>query len=143
MPDGRHVLISVEELAAMRALFSLFDKDGDGLIGVEDLRALHRRLGEPISEQEAHDAVELISQGSKGAAACGDGVTFDAWLSYAGTPRYDLPAPATRHKPNPHRGQNMSCRITCPRDIHSGTARIHHCSRSWSLRRAAARSAST
>jgi inorganic pyrophosphatase len=47
----------------MRSLFNVFDKDGDGKIGEGDLRALHARLGEPISEEEARGAVEMIGQG--------------------------------------------------------------------------------
>jgi len=63
LPDGRQLLISPDELAGMRSLFNVFDKDGDGKIGEEDLRALHARLGEPISEDEARGAVEMIGQG--------------------------------------------------------------------------------
>ena len=74
LPDGSMVQIAPEEVAAMRSLFAVFDSDHDGAIGVEDLRALHHKLGEPITEEEALDAIDTI--GMRGS------ISFEAFVQY-------------------------------------------------------------
>ncbi len=77
LPDGREVRISPDELAAMKSYFQLFDSDGDGKITCGDLRALHAKLGEPISEGEAADAVAMI-----GGEASSSAIDFNSFLAY-------------------------------------------------------------
>lgn len=47
----------------MRAIFGLFDVDGTGSISAKELRALHQKLGEPITAEEAAEAVTDIGGG--------------------------------------------------------------------------------
>jgi hypothetical protein len=69
------VRITTTELAAMRAIFDLFDRDGTGSINAAELLRLHAKLGEPISEEEAADAVKEIGAG-KGV------ITFEVSLAW-------------------------------------------------------------
>lgn len=64
LSSGKVVKIRSDELTAMRSIFELFDGDGDGRISVNDLAALHAKLGEPITADEAADAVRVIGQGA-------------------------------------------------------------------------------
>lgn len=77
LPDGTEVFIAEDELAAMAKIFTLFDKDADGLIDAADLAALHARLGEPVDDSEAREAVATISR-------TGDAtkITFSDFASY-------------------------------------------------------------
>lgn len=59
----------------MRSVFSLFDPDGTGTINASDLRRLHDKLGEPISEEEARDAVAMLAHGA-------DRVSFADFLAF-------------------------------------------------------------
>jgi len=75
LSSGLEVRITEAEMHAMRAIFGLFDRDGSGTISAADLRALHQKLGEPITEEEAKDAVRDIGQGR-------DVITFDDFVMY-------------------------------------------------------------
>lgn len=75
LSDGHEVKITSEELITMKNIFNLFDKDNDGRISKEDLRLLHQKLGEPLTDDEAKDAVSLLSGG-------GDSVTFENFALY-------------------------------------------------------------
>ena len=55
--------VTDDELVAMRKVFALFDSSGHGIIDARDLQALHQKLGEPITDDEAKEAVEQISRG--------------------------------------------------------------------------------
>lgn len=59
----------------MRSVFSLFDPEGTGTINASDLRRLHDKLGEPISEEEARDAVAMLAHGA-------DRVSFADFLAF-------------------------------------------------------------
>lgn len=52
--------------AAMKAIFDLFDVSGEGKISPDELKALHQKLGEPISDEEAEAAVKDIGRGHGG-----------------------------------------------------------------------------
>lgn len=68
-----------EELAAMREVFALMDDDADGRISREDLVHFHAKLGEPLTDEEARDAVFSIGAGH-------DTISFDELATYwAGT----------------------------------------------------------
>jgi inorganic pyrophosphatase len=63
LPSGREVRLTEAELASMRAIFNLFDRDGSNTISADDLRALHQKLGEPLSEEEAKEVIKDFGHG--------------------------------------------------------------------------------
>ena len=78
LTSGLRVKLSLDELASMHQIFELFDKDGSGVISAHDLQALHQKLGEPISDEEASDMVLQMGQDHTGIdfnnfCALGDG----------------------------------------------------------------------
>ncbi|CAE7910560.1 PPA6 [Symbiodinium sp. KB8] len=77
LPDGSTVLISEAELAGMRKLFDLFDTNGDGHIEVANLVDLHKRLGEPVSEEEAKVIMADIT-----ACEVTDTISFDDFVRF-------------------------------------------------------------
>lgn len=66
--------IKAHELSAMAEIFYLF-AGAKGFIKKNDLAMLHKRLGEPITDDEARLAVETISHGS-------DQIAFDDFVEY-------------------------------------------------------------
>lgn len=68
------VPLTDEELAAMHATFSLFAGDS-GAVKAADLQRLHQALGEPLSDEEAREAVAIMAGGREAA-------DFDAFLNY-------------------------------------------------------------
>lgn len=72
---GKQVKISAEEIEAMRAIFSLFDAEKTGKIRAHALKELHHKLGEPITDDEAKDAVEQLGHGN-------DYFTFEDFVAY-------------------------------------------------------------
>ena len=58
----------------MRAIYCLFDKDNTG-VSAGELRALHEKLGEPITEEEAAEAVRDIGGGR-------DAIDFESFCLY-------------------------------------------------------------
>lgn len=57
LDDGTQVNIDPREIERMRAIFALFDQQGNGYISEDDLIDLHAKLGEPISAEDAKEAV--------------------------------------------------------------------------------------
>ncbi|TMW58177.1 hypothetical protein Poli38472_011765 [Pythium oligandrum] len=57
LDDGTQVNIEPREMERMRAIFDLFDTQGNGYISEDDLIDLHAKLGEPISQEDAGEAV--------------------------------------------------------------------------------------
>lgn len=76
LTDGRTVAMSADELAAMRSVFDAFDGDRDGRVSVSDLQRLHAKLGEPVTAEEAAEAVALLALDG------GSSVTFDDFAKY-------------------------------------------------------------
>lgn len=66
--------ISSMERETLRAVFDSFDRDGDGWIEVKELMTLHQRLGEPLTEEEAQQAMNELDPDGHGAAG------FDEFL---------------------------------------------------------------
>lgn len=62
LSNGKQVPIEPEELRTMRAIFELFDKDNSGYIEIAELRELHTRLGEPITEAEAQNVMKMMQK---------------------------------------------------------------------------------
>jgi inorganic pyrophosphatase len=62
LDDGTQVNIEPREIERLRAIFNLFDQKGNGFISEEDLIKLHAKLGEPISKEDAVEAVSFILQ---------------------------------------------------------------------------------
>ena len=46
--------LSPEEIEKLREAFTLFDKDGDGFISIEDLACIMRKFGKDPSEDLLH-----------------------------------------------------------------------------------------
>jgi hypothetical protein len=92
LPSGKLVRISTGEMAAMKAIFDLFDCDGTGSINARELQALHVKLGEPITDLEAKEAVEDIAGGN-------DAIDFEHFCLYwDGTHPSQRTAPADEAK---------------------------------------------
>ena len=49
-----------EQLAKIKEAFSLFDKDGDGIITVKDLGTVMQSLGEHLTEAELQDLIDKV-----------------------------------------------------------------------------------
>ena len=49
-----------EQLAKIKEAFSLFDKDGDGIITVKDLGTVMQSLGEHLTEAELQDMIDKV-----------------------------------------------------------------------------------
>jgi inorganic pyrophosphatase len=83
---GQDVTISRADLQQIRAIFDLFDVDRSGNITAPELQQVHARLGEPITEEEAREAiVAMIGQSYSprpDVAGGRSGVTFDEFLVY-------------------------------------------------------------
>ena len=52
--------LTEEQLAKIKAAFSLFDKDGDGIITVKDLGTVMQSLGEHLTEAELQDMIDKV-----------------------------------------------------------------------------------
>lgn len=70
----------------MRSIFDLFDTEGKGVISAKELKQLHVKLGEPITDEEADDAVRDIGQGL-------EYITFESFCLY-----WDGVHPSQRNK---------------------------------------------
>lgn len=70
----KNVALTEEELAAMHATFSLF-AGSSGTVKAADLQHLHQALGEPLSDEEAREAVAIMAGGR-------DAADFDAFVDY-------------------------------------------------------------
>ncbi|CAI5716644.1 unnamed protein product [Peronospora destructor] len=57
LDDGTELNIEPREMERMRAIFNLFDVQGNGFISEDDLLDLHAKLGEPISNEDAREAI--------------------------------------------------------------------------------------
>ncbi|KAJ0393251.1 hypothetical protein ATCC90586_000533 [Pythium insidiosum] len=76
LDDGTQVNIEPREMERMRAIFNLFDTQGNGYIEEDDLIDLHAKLGEPISQEDAAEAVRHMHQAGDGRI---DFNTFIKW----------------------------------------------------------------
>lgn len=61
LDDGTAIALEPRELERMKQIFSLFDKESTGRVSANDLKDLHRRLGEPITDEEANEALAFMS----------------------------------------------------------------------------------
>ncbi|TYZ57795.1 hypothetical protein PybrP1_012033 [[Pythium] brassicae (nom. inval.)] len=61
LDDGTQLSIEPREMERMRAIFELFDQQGNGYIEQDDLVDLHAKLGEPISSEDAQEAVAFMN----------------------------------------------------------------------------------
>ncbi|ETV93681.1 hypothetical protein H310_12448 [Aphanomyces invadans] len=61
LDDGTAIALEPRELERMKQIFSLFDQDNSGRVNAADLKELHRRLGEPITDEEANEALAFMS----------------------------------------------------------------------------------
>ena len=81
---GEDVTISRQDLQQIRAIFDLFDQDKSGYITATELQKVHARLGEPLTDDEARDAiVAMLGRYTSPYAGAGrSGITFDEFLVY-------------------------------------------------------------
>ncbi|KAF0720567.1 Aste57867_207 [Aphanomyces stellatus] len=61
LDDGTAIALEPRELERMKQIYLLFDKDGNGRVNADDLKDLHRRLGEPITDDEANEALAFMA----------------------------------------------------------------------------------
>jgi hypothetical protein len=66
--------LSASEIETIRAIFNMFDTEQAGEISTRELRALHKQLGEPLTDEEATAAVAELDQEGSGH------VTFNKFL---------------------------------------------------------------
>lgn len=75
LEDGTAVNIEPLEMERMRAIFNLFDTQGHGYISATDLIDLHSKLGEPISKEDAAEAIAHMQKN--------DGqINFDSFIKW-------------------------------------------------------------
>jgi Ca2+-binding EF-hand superfamily protein len=74
--DGTLLHGTEEELADLRRIFDLFDTNRNGNFTALELQALHARLGEPITAEEASVAIECMTWRGKVS------VTFEEFVKY-------------------------------------------------------------
>ena len=92
LPDGTMVDVSPEEMRVMRSIFELFDESKSGSIKAKDLVRLHTKLGEPLTNEEAVDAIQFISSSTSAAIATDDADasidfhSFVKWWNYEHRP---------------------------------------------------------
>uniref|UniRef100_M4BYR4 inorganic diphosphatase n=1 Tax=Hyaloperonospora arabidopsidis (strain Emoy2) TaxID=559515 RepID=M4BYR4_HYAAE len=60
LDDGTELNIEPREMERMRAIFNLFDVQSNGFISEDDLLDLHAKLGEPISNEDAREAISYM-----------------------------------------------------------------------------------
>ena len=58
--------LTPSEVETIRAIFNLFDADQRGAISTTEIRNLHAKLGEPMSEEEAQAATKELDQDGTG-----------------------------------------------------------------------------
>ena len=75
LESGVQSRLTATEMASMRQIFHLFDTHGEGKISAGDLQALHLKLGEPLTDDEAADMILLIGQGR-------GHISFDDFIQY-------------------------------------------------------------
>ena len=55
-----------EKLETLKEAFSLFDRNGDGVISADELRLVMLNLGEPMTAQEAEDMIGQVDEDGDG-----------------------------------------------------------------------------
>ncbi|KAJ1622255.1 inorganic pyrophosphatase [Pavlovales sp. CCMP2436] len=73
---SQHEDVPAEDVARLRAVFSMADSTGSGYINASELQALHALLGEPLTDEEASDAFRRIDVNQSG------DISFDDFLSW-------------------------------------------------------------
>ena len=58
--------LTPSEVETIRAIFNLFDSEQRGTISIAEIRNLHAKLGEPLSEEEAQAATHELDQDGSG-----------------------------------------------------------------------------
>jgi len=66
--------LSMSELAELRDMFRLFDKDHNGMIDMEELSVLCTRLGQPLTDQDRQKAESMLTSVK--------GLNFDDFLRW-------------------------------------------------------------
>lgn len=72
--DGTEVEMTPAEVERIRQIFNVFDVERRGFIDAADLRKVHQRLGEPITEEEAATGVRMMAPDGK--------VPFDKFVAF-------------------------------------------------------------
>ncbi|KAG2382055.1 hypothetical protein C9374_005847 [Naegleria lovaniensis] len=57
---------------SLRASFKLFDSDGDGFIGVEDLKEMLHKLGEDVSDAQVQQVMNMADKDKDGKISVDD-----------------------------------------------------------------------
>jgi calmodulin len=59
-------MISQKDEAEIHKIFDAFDKDGDGEITIDELKAQYKWKGEPLTEEEAKTMFEELDADNSG-----------------------------------------------------------------------------
>jgi hypothetical protein len=62
----QQVNLSAAEIETIRAIFNMFDTEQQGWVSTRELQALHKQLGEPLTDEEANAAVSELDQDGSG-----------------------------------------------------------------------------
>jgi hypothetical protein len=65
-PGHAQTKLTASEIETIRAIFNLFDTAGSGTISTNEIKALHAKLGEPLTDEEAAAAISELDQDGSG-----------------------------------------------------------------------------
>lgn len=65
-PGHTQTKLTASEIETIRAIFNLFDTTGSGTISTNEIKALHSKLGEPLTDEEAASAISELDQDGSG-----------------------------------------------------------------------------
>lgn len=73
--DGA-VKMTTSERETLKAIFELFDQEKTGHVKASDLQALHKKLGEPLTDEESAQAIDELDKKKRGY------ITFDDFMRW-------------------------------------------------------------
>eukprot|EP00008_Paramoeba_atlantica_P006448 CAMPEP_0201498216 /NCGR_PEP_ID=MMETSP0151_2-20130828/69987_1 /ASSEMBLY_ACC=CAM_ASM_000257 /TAXON_ID=200890 /ORGANISM="Paramoeba atlantica, Strain 621/1 / CCAP 1560/9" /LENGTH=149 /DNA_ID=CAMNT_0047889641 /DNA_START=45 /DNA_END=494 /DNA_ORIENTATION=- len=77
--------ITHDQIAEFKEAFSLFDKDGDGIISTKDLGSVLRAVGQNLAEEELQDMIKEIDHDGSHTMDFAEFLTLMARAMYSNT----------------------------------------------------------